>query len=197
MSKINSLQKSKLFGPYGDVRHISCVNWDRDPWDGFAWGYKEGADALVEECKRHPAKLDTLVYPVVFLYRHYFELRLKILHRELCELNEKPWSLKDSNHKLRPRWDKVRALLEEAFPADDKTHLDKISNVILDFDQLDPDSCTFRYPEDKGGKALLSPAMESINVVHLKDELDPVINLLEGAAGAVAEALSHLRYTWG
>jgi hypothetical protein len=42
-------------------------------------GYKNAADMLVEKSRESNLDRDSLVYPIVFCYRHYLELALKAL----------------------------------------------------------------------------------------------------------------------
>ena len=42
-------------------------------------GYKAAADTLVEKTKSSLADQDSLVFPIVFNYRHFIELNLKYL----------------------------------------------------------------------------------------------------------------------
>ena len=51
--------------------------WFAPDWDSYATGYKEAADAIMERIIADPAWIDTYLYPVMFLYRHYLELRMK------------------------------------------------------------------------------------------------------------------------
>jgi len=42
-------------------------------------GYKKAADLLVEQSQRSGYDRDTLVYPIIFMYRQFIELELKYL----------------------------------------------------------------------------------------------------------------------
>lgn len=72
----------KLFTDAVDWQNNACTSggWIIDPWDLYADGYREAADHLVERIvEGQSLTLDTIVYPIVFLYRQYLELRLKQL----------------------------------------------------------------------------------------------------------------------
>lgn len=51
-----------------------------DKWDTYAEGYKSAGDIAVQYVVENNWYQDFLVYPIVFLYRHYLELRLKELY---------------------------------------------------------------------------------------------------------------------
>jgi hypothetical protein len=67
----------KCDGPWGSamIAPHKRLNCSTPPaWDLYSIGYKMAADVLIENSGRYP---DFLIYPIVFLYRQYIELRLK------------------------------------------------------------------------------------------------------------------------
>jgi hypothetical protein len=60
----------------------ACVNYldGLDPMEAACWGYREAAEVLLAEVMERGGTLDTLIYPIVFNWRHYVELRLKIIY---------------------------------------------------------------------------------------------------------------------
>jgi hypothetical protein len=69
----------KLFKVSPDDQHNASLNMGGKGWESYAYGYKKAADMLamrfLEDCKG----ADIVGYPILFLYRHYIELRLKAL----------------------------------------------------------------------------------------------------------------------
>lgn len=56
--------------------------WIANPADKkflYSEGYKEAALSIIEKCKESGFWNNILVYPLIFLFRHYLELRLKEL----------------------------------------------------------------------------------------------------------------------
>ena len=49
--------------------HNACLNYMPDDWHLYTIGYKQAADALVENCAMTHRHLDSLVFPIVFLYK--------------------------------------------------------------------------------------------------------------------------------
>ena len=48
-------------------------------WETYVAAYKMAADMLVERTHDMTLSINWLVFPIWYLYRHYFELRLKSL----------------------------------------------------------------------------------------------------------------------
>ena len=74
------------------------IKWNRNALIGsyfsndlsfIAGGYYKGANLLVETLEKNPSNI--LVYPIVFLYRHYIEIQLKAILLEFqtrgCQVN--------------------------------------------------------------------------------------------------------------
>jgi hypothetical protein len=69
----------KLFVEAEDGWMNACLNWYHDPTELYIVGYKEAADSLVDSIANRKGSADSLIFPIVFLYRHYVEIRLKSL----------------------------------------------------------------------------------------------------------------------
>ena len=94
----------KLFLKGGDWQHSACLGWAPNKWDAYAVGYKDAADIVVEKATTTGRGLDTLVYPIAFLYRHYLELRLKELTTQCQQLLDLPVELKHRMLRVRSRF---------------------------------------------------------------------------------------------
>jgi hypothetical protein len=68
-----------LFDSADDWYHNACINLRFFNWDVYASGYKHAGDLLVQHVIDTRNHRDTLVFPIVFNYRQYIELRLKEL----------------------------------------------------------------------------------------------------------------------
>jgi hypothetical protein len=92
----------QLFAGADDWWHNACVGWAQPfKWDYYATGYKSAADVLVDNALTSRSNLDIHVFPIVFLYRQYLELRLKELVTSGRALVDRPAEQKP-NHKLEP-----------------------------------------------------------------------------------------------
>ncbi len=177
----------------GDWRLNACINWLNgdvdDKWGRYADGYKEAADNLVEQVKNERFKADTFVYPIVFNYRQYVELRLKELIIKGRKLYDIPDQLK-KNHNLSDLWKECRGLLERVWPKGAKQDLDKVERLIMDFHVADPSSYSFRYPVNTKGEETI-PDKVHINLGNLSEKMAIIADLLDGASCGIYEYLEH------
>jgi hypothetical protein len=171
-----------LLGPATDEQYNAVVgrSWVSDPWDLYAEGYKAAADQLVEDVRErrvHP--LDAVVFPIVFLYRHYLELRLK----QLMPVSARLLSL-DPNfrqkHGLVEVWRHLRPRIEKVW-ANSKEKNDAIEEKLIELEKWDPKSDAFRYPVDTAGERNLQ-GLQYVNVRHLRDVVAGVAAVLDGIA---------------
>lgn len=127
-----------------------------DPiWENYAGSYKDAADHLVGNIERY--EVDSLVYPIMFLYRHHLELQLKSLLRNFYLLHGIQCSCHQKTHDLVELWHRVRPRIEKMYPQDTEDN-DHIEARIKEFDLIDTKSFAFRYPKDKKG----NPSFESV-----------------------------------
>lgn len=137
-------------------------------------GFKEAADKIVDNLTtgRNCGHPDKFFFPVVYLYRHAFELCLKCIIRNEIDrgtftINKKVKEIliKHNLHKL---WCKARCVLEEHWPDGDKETLTNAERVILKFHKLFPSGQECRYAEDVEGSPHLEDAPKVIDLVNLK-----------------------------
>ena len=176
----------KLFDvPEGSTRSFVLGSWSPD-WHLWVAGYKLAADRLVSHLTEHGTRFDYVCIPILFLYRHFVELYLKALLRDVGELLETSEAVQFS-HPLLPLWKKLRARLVSFDPRNDSAWNDRAESLIAEMDSLDASSFTFRYPENKAG-AVTIPALK-IDMFHFKDVLAELEFVLTAADGYVSEYL--------
>ena len=112
----------------------------------MAAGYKEASDILVEHVERH-GRNDALVYPIIFGYRQYLELRIKALVVIVNRSNysEEAFQTTHDFHKL---WNPIRSCLWKELQKSDRIPFQIVENVINDFQGIDPKSDGFRFPSN-------------------------------------------------
>lgn len=112
----------------------------------MAEGYKTASDILVQYLESGERN-DALVYPVLFGYRQYLELRLKglVLIVKRAEYLEETYQ---RIHDLERLWNSVRDHLRKDLEADEKLAFEVVESVIAEFQALDPKSDGFRFPSD-------------------------------------------------
>lgn len=161
-----------------------------DPqWDLYATGYKDAADILVdhffESGGRHG---DFLIYPIVFLYRQYLELRLKELIISGQSLLDLPTNLQHV-HQLDMLWVSCRTILEQIYQGSPEKDLDVIEKLLKQFSNIDPKSMGFRYPVDKSGISTL-PNLKEIDIMNFQEVMEKISNILESASMGISVYLN-------
>src|SRR2546426_11026884 len=138
----------RLFVDSQDWYNNAVLNGQRDNLSLYAVGYKRAGEILAEMVVKSRRDHDSLVFPIVFVYRQYLELRLKQLIRDSRRL------LGDSSgfpatHKIAELWKLCRPLLDQTGLKTDEQVLEVIEELIAEFAEVDEDSYAFRYPTDK------------------------------------------------
>ncbi|MCE5199369.1 MAG: hypothetical protein ABFD54_09590 [Armatimonadota bacterium] len=178
-----------LFADAEDWQYNACLDKFGGDWYAYIEGYRLAADTIVEHvtqrCRRG---VDLLVYPIVFLYRHHLELRLKSLIMDGKQLyNDLPEFPK--THKIDILWKECREILEKVWPNGPKEELDAVEACITEFNTIDPKSEAFRYPVNRQEAPILPSELKTINIRHLADSMAKVANLLDGAHCGISEYL--------
>lgn len=160
-------------------------------WDVYVDGYKRAADILVQHVADNNADQDLLVYPTLFCYRHYLELRLKWLidigSILLDKRDEAP-----TRHDLMQLWSMVRKIMDSIFPGGKSEYRDLIKARLEEFCQIDPKSEAFRYWTDKQHKATLQ-GVDIINLKRVKGVVQGIAHTLDGASIGIREYLETKR----
>lgn len=175
----------QLFKEIIDDWHNACLYPLKDDmWVNYLIGYKDAADILVEYTKKTNKRLDFIVFPIVFLYRHYLELQLKMIIQDGYQLlyMNKGYA---KCHKLDELWNDCKLIIEKMWPNGDKDPLEAMDDYINQFCQVDPTSTEFRYPVRRNGTDTLEN-LNFINLIHLSE----VMKLINNFIGGIHEAIS-------
>jgi hypothetical protein len=183
----------QLFKADVDWWHNACLNYLHDDWTLYSEGYKRAGDLLVEHMKESRSYQDFLVYPIVFLYRQYIELRLKELIRDGNQLIDNPKKF-PKHHKIDELWKHCRRILEKVWPEGPAEDLDAVEECIHQFSEKDPTSMAFRYPTDKNGNRSL-PSLSHINLRNLSEVMARISSLLDGTSMAISVYLENKQET--
>lgn len=160
-------------------------------WYVYAEGYKRAADCLVQQLMRSRHEIDFLVYPIIFLYRQYLELSLKVMIRDSEEALDHE-EASPRTHDLRPLWARCRKRLERTLDCMSRDDLEVIENCINQFSVIDKCSETFRYPERKDG-SLVQHSVTHINLRNLMDEMSNAANVIESAGNMLSVLVDQKR----
>ena len=193
----------KLFrGDLRDWIHNACLHGG----DEYAYreGYLRGAQILVRNVREERFGQDFLVYPIVFLYRHYLELVLKdiikrapyLIERELTALEREHLG----KHRLDLLWNDFKpmaSIMTEAAgweplpPAD----IEGIDDYIRQISEVDPSSYSLRYAYSKKGEASLPESLTHINLRHLGELMDRLAHYFWGLDAAI-DALEDMKHDY-
>lgn len=174
----------RLFKGDVDWWNNACLNYLHSHWGSYAAGYKLAGDLLIQHIKNARRHQDTLVYPIVFLYRQYIELRLKQLIKDGNLLLEIPNDL-PKHHKIDKLWEQCRRILEKVWPEGPAEDLDAVEERIQQFSERDPTSTVFRYPPRKNGSRSL-PGLTHINLRNLQEVMARIGSLLDAASTGIS-----------
>ena len=173
-----------------EEQHARIPNDDCSRFVLMSGGYQTAADILVKRALEDAAELDTLIYPILFLYRHALELNLKYVinvygpHVDIDPI----WY----THDFRVLWPRFLDVLK-GFGTDDPDQADQVvGGVIAQFGNVDPGSFSHRYPADRWGNPI-PLAKDRINLKTLKDVMDGVFGYFPGKWGLASSIADHLR----
>jgi hypothetical protein len=185
-----SEKDDRLFQSGDDWWHNACLNYGCDDWELYIGGYKRAGNVLVDHIKETHRDQDSLVFPIVFVYRQYLELRLKKLIMDCKKLfDEQPDFPKV--HDLRKLWADCRQLLEKLEPKVEQKDLGAVDEGIQQFCELDPSSESFRYPSSKKGDKSLPSDLTYINLRNLSDLMEKLSGFFEAGEMMVSVYLDY------
>jgi hypothetical protein len=170
---------SKLFKEAEDWQNTAILHRSRDKWLHFSVGYKRAYEIIMEKLLGDNSDIDFLVYPILYLRRHYLELMLKEIIILGSELNGNPVEVPQGNHDLMNLWKQMQVILEEFQKETYNAPSKKFTNKIIEFHNTDSNSQNFRYPIDRNGDDNLK-LLERINIRNFRDEFIEVEDYLEG-----------------
>jgi hypothetical protein len=181
-----------------------------DEWDAIACANKEAADRLVDGLGRGPLGELYQSYPIMSLYRHYLEMRLKGIWIQLQQWDRlmKIWFGESDeqpepkyNHQLMEVWWKVRALLDQIdsyvvgtdeLPEDRNDLYDAIEARIREFSDIDQRATSFRYPVEKNGEPTPGVPLYKEELVQVKGVVDALDYHLGGISCGVHDISSQV-----
>jgi hypothetical protein len=177
---------SEKYSPFN--AQISYDRYNDDTLYRYTLGYKEAGDRLVRSLMRDSRHLDLVVYPTVFLYRQYLELRLKQLIKEGCHLLAKPFII-PKKHRLDILWHECKRLLQEIEPKATDQVIAGLEACIMEFHTIDPLSMAFRYHVNTQDYPSLPPDLRYINIPNLARVIAKIDSFLDAMYMTISVAL--------
>jgi len=170
-------------------------------WMLYANGFLMAGDRLVDHLVGIAAE-DALIYPVVYLYRHFLELQLKaqilfcqprLSGKTTKDVQSfKPKRL-DNNHSLRNLWE----ILDGIYPkfADERPNITAaFESLLFELDALDPNSQAPRYALDKKGNQTFM-GVQALDLVTFKAGVHKMSHYLMGFEESVDAELESDGFT--
>jgi hypothetical protein len=180
------MSKKQFFTDKPGYHHATINNrfYSSANWEAYARGYLVAADSLVTKVLQEDSNHDILIYPIVFLYRHYFELRLKeIIDRGSALLDEE--TKMPTHHDLMTIWAIVKRMVFQVWPDSKRSSVSEIEFVLTGIVNVDKKSDSFRYPVTTEGAATLE-TVEKIDIIDFESKLKPAIEHLESISFGIS-----------
>jgi hypothetical protein len=188
-----------LFARSGNRRNEVIIGGEDRDWYAYCTGYWKAADALVRYLiqadlptrRDYSIHWESVAYSILFLYRHYLELRLKQLFitcgGELETVNNEHSLLKlwETFFKQYEAFYKEYNLNSEEPSGDSLKDIDTVAKIIAQFNNIDEKSQIFRYPTDKIGRVILPPMQ--IDMVRLQEILGWTSQFLDAWSNGIYE----------
>ena len=178
--------KDKLFPKLENLtaeeRRYTLVTRDVS-WDSYSRAYKKAADVLVKHIENINCPSDDLVYPIMFLYRHFLELTIKKIIVKVTVHNQELQLPEDfyNQHNLNTLWCRCEEFLLKALPdltAKDKDDLKQINRIIKEFCELDKKSTEFRYSDNKNSEPLIKSNTQ-FPITVIREIIWKIYNILD------------------
>ena len=142
-------------------------------------GYEKATELLIKDVLDRDRNLDSLIYPIMYSYRHYLELCFKELSW-LCKQvlkdkqnfivevkGQKRFEKYDNDiHGLSRLWQRVLSDLRQIDNNSPKNLVAQINKTVDDFQGIDSNGQSFRYPENKFWNDTLSD-QKYINLISV------------------------------
>lgn len=164
----------------GGLSATACIDYGWDKLGRYAVGFARAGQALCAEMVASGIALDTLVYPMLYCYRHAIELQLKYMIPDCCR-----WLLIDvpevRGHNLERLWLHVEPALRDVGDSDaDRESMRNGAALLKQLDTVDPGGETFRYHERARDGANAFPRRH-LNVRVAGEQLQALVNFLDAA----------------
>lgn len=167
-----------IFDDHSVSDGIASIESDWKSLSGYRIAYQYAADNLVNSLRDGFLEPDAMIYPIMFLYRHCLELRVKELYIGMKILHHQEDDIDIRTHDFGKLWKEFRSLLSWN---NQTILLDSIEKRIMEFYDLDRKSFNFRYPDLlDGGEIMIqsggNPALLDLHEVReVFSDLDAVL----------------------
>lgn len=202
--------KSGIGLDYASINRIKGLNNEHSFFlfiEGYRETSKELLDKLIQDKQLDWLKIDSKIYPILFLFRHYLEIIQKdiIRHTNLVKSKSATDEIGfEPEHSLKKLWEQLRPIIEENYQNYDaelkkKCRLgdDAVEELITELDSLDSGSYGFRYPFEKAQKKdpKIHYALPELTteLKNLRDSMNKLIHYFEGIHSQAIASLDEVQ----
>ncbi|MCX5867012.1 MAG: hypothetical protein NT009_05940 [Proteobacteria bacterium] len=176
----------KLFKGVPD-QNDEIWNGHRDrQWSLYPYGYQKAFQLLGSEALKDDAAKQVLIFPIIFLFRHYIELTLK----QIIEIGNPilgKQSKYDPIHKIEELWDQAKKIIIKVYPEGKNEDLSTVDDCMKEIIKKDPKSLVFRYPEDPKKTEVYLPDCGNFDMRNFLEVSEKISNFLEGSLTGIYE----------
>ena len=173
----------KLFKEDGPVIHKAWLHKSFQDFGTYATSYGYAAKLLIDSILNEEQDgKDFLIYPVVFLVRHYVELRLKELIQGLNYCTSQNYEF-PVHHRIDNIWGEFKCQYRQIGEKDDDDAFKSMDQLIKELSGSDPISMHFRYPVDKAGN--LTQIHDYICFANMREVFKRISMLLDALSDQV------------
>lgn len=169
----------KLFREEVDQNYGAWLQSPANKFFLYSEGYKDAGEKLYEYIIANTFYQNTLVYPLIFNYRHCIELKLKELiimgnkylhkHNDFADI-----------HNLNSLWEKYKCdILPLISSTIEPKIIKNVDRIIAQFTQEDPDSMHFRYPVSVAPHRTPHISRNTLDLKNFKKVIDKLIYFLD------------------
>lgn len=177
--------KDVLFSGNKDCWKLNACISSYDSAGAYALGYLNAAKLLARIVIFSERSMDTLVYPIVYLYRHYLEIQLKsLIRRGACvtgvAIDAKLEEVLVS-HNLMKLWNKFQPFFQEisGHNKDFNSVKKGMESYINQIHVIDPVSFAFRYDRLRNSRDRNLEGTSHINILQFCENVEKLTNMLD------------------
>lgn len=160
-----------------------------DSWSIYADGFRRAAELLIANIKSTYER-NTVIFPILALYRQYAELTLKeiIAYGQYLEQHD----IRQGGHNLKSLWASAKSYIRKHYRDFEKDQLYRIEQLVHELHELDPTSEATRYPFVKpklapnGQTRSFSYDAEPVNLDILAEKIRTLRELLHNVTNYLA-----------
>lgn len=140
-------------------------------------GYLTGAQILVRAVQNNKFLSDELAFPIMYLYRHHLELKLKLIWTFLLEVKKVGKSYPKTHNLLR-LWNDLYDLIMPTIPLTAQEN-NTVRLCLEEFEKFDPNAESFRFSQRRDGVEI-GQILSELDILLVSKQIDQCADILEG-----------------